>query len=278
MKPMRLSVHTALLMSLIVHLVFASAWLAHLPSRKPEPQNKDNALQLTLVAAPAKPAQALAPKQTQATAFSTQPQPTLSAPHKAPASMDAPSAPTAEEWQAAATYTPKNSKRYRYTWGQQVRSMMGTAVEGPDQGLVRFRIEIAANGTIAHVELLWTTSLEAEKRARQAIANLPPLPPTPTGKALVFEQTISFEPFESGWPPIYKYDCLPDPPAFKNPFVWDGKSPQTPSAQGPQHISHWHTSKAVEGCENLDKPDSAEAESMHDTRQIYEGSSSRLKD
>lgn len=69
-----------------------------------------------------------------------------------PASMPAPPAPTAEEWQLAATYTPRNSKRYRHTWGQQVRSMMGTAVEGPDQALVRFRIEIAPDGKIAKVE------------------------------------------------------------------------------------------------------------------------------
>jgi TonB family protein len=104
--------------------------------------------------------------------------------------------------------------------------MMGTAVEGPDQGLVRFRIEIAPDGKIAKVETLWATSQVAEKLALNAIQSLPPLPPTPTGKPLVFEQTISFEPFETGWPPSYKLDCLPDPPAFKNPFVWDGTSPQ----------------------------------------------------
>jgi hypothetical protein len=62
--------------------------------------------------------------------------------------MEAPSAPTAQEWALAANYTLKNSKRYRHTWGQQVRSMMGTAIEGPDQGLVRFRVEIAPDGTL----------------------------------------------------------------------------------------------------------------------------------
>ena len=51
-------------------------------------------------------------------------------PVKQPATMAAPPAPTAEEWQLASTYTLKNSKRYRYNWSQQVRSMMGTAVEG----------------------------------------------------------------------------------------------------------------------------------------------------
>ncbi len=84
------------------------------------------------------------------------------APDKPPASMTAPPPPTAEEWAFAAKYTNKNSKGYRYSWGQQVRSMMGTAVEGPDQGVVRFRVEIAPEGTLAKLETLWTTSPVAE--------------------------------------------------------------------------------------------------------------------
>jgi hypothetical protein len=66
----------------------------------------------------------------------------------------------------------------------------------------------------------------AEQLARKAIANMPPLPPTPTGKPLVFEKTIAFTPHASDGPPMYKNDCLPDPPVFRNPFAWDGKSPQ----------------------------------------------------
>jgi len=146
-----------------------------------------------------------------------------------PASLAAPPAPSAEEWQLASTYKLKNSKRYRHNWGQQVRSMMGTAVEGAEQGLVRFRIEIAPDGTLAHATELWSTSKTASKRAWQAIKSLPPLPPTPTGKPLVFERTISFMPYETGWPPSYTLDCLPDPPAFRNSFAWDGKSPQPPA-------------------------------------------------
>jgi hypothetical protein len=142
------------------------------------------------------------------------------------ASMAAPAAPTAEEWAFAASYTKKNSKGYRYNWGQQVRSMMGAAVEGPDQGMVRFRLEIAPDGTLAKLETLWSTSTVAEQLARKAIANMPPLPPTPTGKPLVFEKTIAFTPHASDGPPMYKNDCLPDPPVFRNPFAWDGKSPQ----------------------------------------------------
>ncbi len=150
----------------------------------------------------------------------------VSQPVKTPASLAAPQAPSAEEWQLASTYTLKNSKRYRHNWGQQVRSMMGTAVEGPDQGQVRLRVEIAPDGKVAKVEELWSTSPLASRLARQAIKNLPPLPPTPTGKPLIFEQTLSFLPHETGWPPSYKLDCLPDPPAFRNRFAWDGGASQ----------------------------------------------------
>ena len=145
---------------------------------------------------------------------------------KQPASMDAPSAPTAEEWAFASKYTLKNSKGYRHSFGQQVRSMMGTAVEGADQGHVRFRIEIAPNGTVAKVETLWKTSDKAEQLARKAIKSMPTLPPTPTRKPLIFERTNSFTPFATNDAPVYRDDCLPDTPAFSNPFAWDGKSPQ----------------------------------------------------
>ena len=107
-------------------------------------------------------------------------------PDRPRASMAAPAPPSAEEWAFAAQYTNKNSKGYRYSWGQQVRSMMGTAVEGPDQGVVRFRIEIAPDGRLTQLQTLWTTSAKAEQLARQAIQNMPPLPPTPTGKPLIF--------------------------------------------------------------------------------------------
>ena len=93
--------------------------------------------------------------------------------------MAAPPAPTAAEWAFASTYKLKNSKGYRYTWGQQVRSMMGTAVEGPDQGLVRFRVEIAPDGSLTRLETLWSTSPVAERLARQAIGNMPVYPGMP---------------------------------------------------------------------------------------------------
>jgi len=168
-----------------------------------------------------------------------EPQPTNEPPPmKTPASLAAPPAPTAEEWQQASTYTLKNSKRYRNTWGQQVRSQMGTAVAGPDQGQVRFRITINPDGSLAQAEELWSTSAKASELAKKAIQAMPPLPPTPGGKPLVFEQTISFLPYETGWPPSYKNDCLPDPPAFKNPFAWDGRGdpptqPVYPAGEAP---------------------------------------------
>lgn len=184
-------------------------------------------------------------------------------PAKEPARMAAPPAPTADEWAFAAKYTNKNSKGYRYNWGQQVRSMMGTAVEGPDQGFVRFRIEIAPDGSLAKLETLWTTSEVAERLARHAVESMPALPPTPTGKLLIFEKTISFTPFTSDDPPSYKDDCLPDPPVFRNPFAWDGKSspvrtePPKPEKLDPQ---------ALEECLRQLPQDSIEAETARDQR------------
>lgn len=138
----------------------------------------------------------------------------------------APPAPSAQEWAAAASYTLKNSKRYRYTWGQQVRSMMGTAFDGPDQGTVRFRVFIAPDGRLEELQTLWTTSPVAERLARQAIERMPPLPPTPNGQPLIFTKTINFDPHTVDMAPLYSDDCLPDPPPVRNRFVWDGKSAQ----------------------------------------------------
>lgn len=186
--------------------------------------------------------------------------------------MDAPPAPSAEEWQKASTYTLKNSKRYRHNWGQQVRSMMGRSVEGPDQGMVRFHIEIAANGQLAKLETLWSTSEVAEKLARKAIENMPPLPPIPTGKPLIFQKTISFQPVDDGWPPIYKYDCLPDPPTFKNPFAWDGKS--APVAVQ-QKVADGSKQKMPTDCPASEE-DTIEAEAGDMKRQFEIWGSSRL--
>ena len=189
--------------------------------------------------------------------------PNKTPPAKELATMAAPSAPTADEWAFAAKYTHKNSKGYRYSWGQQVRSMMGTAVEGPDQGFVRFRIEIAPDGTLAKLETIWTTSSVAEQLARKAVESMPRLPPTPTGKPLIFEKTISFTPFASDGPPSYKDDCLPDPPAFRNPFSWDGKSPQL-RAEPPK--SDKLDPQAMEECIRQLPQDSIEAEIARDKR------------
>lgn len=199
--------------------------------------------------------------------------PAAPAADRQPAFLDAPPAPTAEEWALAGRYTLKNSKRYRHAWGQQVRSMMGTAVEGPDQGMVRFHVEIAPDGTLSRVETLWSTSAVAEQRARQAIGNLPALPPTPTGQPLVFEKTISFQPFASDGPPLYRDDCLPDPPAFRNPFAWDGKSPPVRAEPTPVEPPD---PQALEECLRQLPQDSIEAESAHDQRLRDQWDSGRL--
>jgi TonB family protein len=197
-------------------------------------------------------------------------------PEKKLATMSAPSPPTPEEWKLASTYTLKNSKRYRYNWGQLVRSMMGTAVEGLQQGLVRFRIEIAPDGNLAKVEVLWSTSEIAEKLALQAIRSLPPLPPTPTGKPLVFEKTIAFVPFETGWPPIYKNDCLPDPPSFHNPFAWNGSSPRRTSQEHQENASPSSSVPQQAECPPDSEPDSIEAEEKDMERQFKEWGAGRL--
>lgn len=187
--------------------------------------------------------------------------------------MEPPPAPSAEEWAKASTYKLKNSKRYRYTWGQQVRSMMGTAFEGPDQGVVRFQIEIAPDGTLTRLETLWSTSPKAEELARKAIASMPPLPPTPTGLPLVFEKTIAFQPFVSEVPPLYKDDCLPDPPSFINPYAWDGKSPQGLAVQP---TGDKLDPQAYEECLKQLPEDSIEAEAANDRRQLERGRSPYL--
>lgn len=140
---------------------------------------------------------------------------------------------------------------------------MGTMVEGPDQGFVRFRIEIAPDGTLAKLETLWTTSSVAERLARQAVESMPALPPTPTGKTLIFEKTISFSPFASDGPPSYRDDCLPDPPVYRNPFTWDGKPAplrvELPKPEKPDP-------QALEECLKQLPQDSIEAETARDQR------------
>ena len=153
--------------------------------------------------------------------------------------------------------------------------MMGTALEGPDQGVVRFQIEIAPDGSLVRLDTLWSTSAKAEQLARLAIQNMPPLPPTPTGEPLVFEKTISFQPFDADVPPIYKDDCLPDPPAYRNPFAWDGQSPQVravPVAQPAKALDP----QALAECLKQLPPDTIEAEAAHNQRQLEQWGSDRL--
>ena len=191
-----------------------------------------------------------------------------------PSGPAAPEAPSAQDWALAATYTLKNSKRYRYNWGQHVRSLMGAAVEGSESGTVRFRVTIGSDGRLASLETLWATSEAVENRARRAVQALPDLPPTPQGRPLVFEKTIAFQPFESGWPPIYKNDCLPDPPKFRNAFAWNGqgapgqgKAFDDDDAPEPQDL---------EACRKQLPKDSIEAEAADMQRQIEQWGSLKV--
>lgn len=230
---------------------------APLPEKRNPPQSRQAKRKRVAAAAPVPTPREPAPIIEPASVATPQER----APIKQPASMAAPPPPSAEEWKLASTYTLRNSKRYRYNWGQLVRSMMGTAVEGPDQGLVRFRIEIAPDGKIAKVEELWSTSEVASRLARKAIRDLPSMPPTPTGKPLIFEQTISFLPYETGWAPSYKLDCLPEPLPFDNPFAWNGSTP-------PNVAKRAHRPPPPEGCPPDSTEDTIEEEERSFKRQM----------
>ncbi|MEH0164585.1 energy transducer TonB family protein [Roseateles microcysteis] len=279
MDPDRLRHSLAALVVLCVHglaLVLAGGLLQRASKGARAPQS---VIQLVLVppeppAAPAAPEVLLAPTlpepSIEARALPLEPPPVLDRP---PATQAAPPAPTAAEWAFAAGYALKNSKGYRHSWGRQVRSLMGTAVEGPDQGLVRFRVEIAPDGRLIQLETLWSTSPLAERLARQAIEAMPPLPPTPTGQPLIFERTISFSPFATDDAPVYRNDCRPDPPVFRNPFAWDGRAPQV---RAEQKVDAPLDPQALAECLRQLPTDSLEAESANDQRHIERGRSSRL--
>ncbi len=263
-----------LLVSMALHALLFVLAGGYLSMRKPErPAGEPTVVQLRLLPPPPEAGRTEPPEPTRAPLPPASPVPIIAAPEVAvaavpeptrqPASLAAPPAPTAAEWAFAGRYTLKNSKAYRYTWGQQVRSMMGTAVEGPDQGMVRFRVEIAPDGSLAALETLWTTSAVAERLARQAIERMPRWPATPTGQPLIFEKTIAFTPFASDGPPLYKDDCLPDPPAFTNVFAWDGKSAREPATVKPIEKPD---PQALADCLRQLPLDSIEAETARDQR------------
>ena len=258
----RMGFLAALIVSLAFHASLMPSWWSKSTSTKPEEPLELRIEPMPEVKPP--PPKPKPPKQKPPEPLKPQPVPDIPPPvaEKVPMSMPAPAAPSAEEWALASAYAPRNGKRYRNAWGQQVRSMMGTAVEGPDQGMVRFRIEIAPDGKLVKAEELWSTSEMASKLARKAIQNMPPLPPTPNGKPLIFEQTISFMPYETGWPPSYKLDCLPEPETFRNPFAWNGKSP--PTAYAPPG----HRPPPPDGCPPDSTEDTIEAEEASFKRQM----------
>jgi len=270
MPAVRIRLPLALALSLGVHAGVV-LWAVRLP---PPPPVAPDPLRVNLTLAPVqevKPPPAIPPppKTERKKWVRTPDAPTPPESEKTPATMAAPPAPTAEEWQLASTYTLKNSKRYRYNWGQQVRSMMGTAVAGEREGLVRVRVEIAPAGTLAKVDVLWSTSVFVEKLALQALRSMPPLPPTPTGKPLIFEKTIAFQSFETGWPPIYKNDCLPDPPTYRNRFAWNGASPPPRPHADADYADAPRSASPPTECPDAG-PDSIEAEEKDMERQFKE--------
>lgn len=235
--------------------VWLIVWWGQPHERPAQPRVPDAPVQVTLVPAPPLAPQIPPTRLPSAAAKVTE---------RPRASQAAPTAPTAQDWAFASGYTLKNSKGYRHNWGRQVRSMMGTAVEGPDQGMVRFRVELAPNGTLAKLETLWSTSPVAEQKAREAMAHMPPLPPTPTGKPLVFERTIVFSPFAHDDTPLYRHDCELDVPAFRNRYTWDGQSakmrdddPPPPQPLSPEEL---------EACLKQLPPETVQSESARDQR------------
>ena len=280
MPTARLNHANAIVGSVLMHalVLLACAWWGD-GARQAPPRAEEQVVMLDLTPPPPPPVPEVAPQPPPPpdTFVPPEPMPAPAAepePLPARAYKEAPPAPTAEEWALASTYTLKNSKRYRHTWGQQVRSLMGTAFEGPDQGVVRFLVEIAPDGRLVRLETLWKTSDEAERLARLAIQAMPPLPPTPNGQPLIFEKTISFQPFDAEVPPIYKDDCLPDPPRHRNRFAWDGASPPTeaplPVAAAPLDP------QALAECLKQLPQDSMDAEIGNDERQWRQWGSGQL--
>ena len=87
------------------------------------------------------------------------------------------------------------------------------------------------------------------------------------------EERLISEPYETGWPPSYKYDCLPDPPQFKNPFAWNGKGAATRRAPV---AAEKRDAQAFEDCQKQLPTDSIEAEAAHDQRQLEQWGSGKL--
>ena len=88
------------------------------------------------------------------------------------------------------------------------------------------------------------------------------------------KKTINFDARTPDIPPVYKNDCLPDPPQLRNPYVWDGQSPQGPATQP---IADKLDPEAYAECLKQLSPDSMDAEIMHDQLQLDRWASEKLK-
>jgi len=74
--------------------------------------------------------------------------------------------------------------------------------------------------------------------------------------------------------PIYRDDCLPDTPAFINPFAWDGKSQQEIKKSKP---TEQLSPEALAECLKQLPQDSIDGVTAHDQRQLDQWGSSKLK-
>jgi hypothetical protein len=91
----------------------------------------------------------------------------------------------------------------------------------------------------------------------------------------VFQRTISFQPYDTDGPPLYKNDCQPDAPAFSNPFAWNGSSSATARGQRPPAAPM--SAEELADCLKQLPPDTLEAESAQMRRQLEQGWSSTLR-
>lgn len=136
-----------LAVSVAVHALLLALAGGHLSARKADPAaDEPLVVQPRLLPPPREAVRPEPPVRTTLPVPPALPVPTIAAPDmvvaaapdapREPASMAAPPAPTTEEWAFAGRYTLKNRKAYGHTWGQQVRSMMGTALNsaGPGHG------------------------------------------------------------------------------------------------------------------------------------------------
>ena len=95
---------------------------------------------------------------------------------------------------------------------------------------------------------------------------------TGTSRAIAHDPEVELA-FTADAPPLYKYDCEPDPVQHGNRFVWDGRSPQ---AVAEQAVAQKLDPVAYAECLKQLPQDSIEAEAASDERQQKQWASPTL--